>query len=325
MAEYIRPQWDTPRAWVDTVHLPKANRTVKVLQTKLSDFAAFPKGHPQVGTPFADSGSKSAGKNEWFPEEFPDYRFDKALAVTKRWTPVPKLKNFVEDSYRTLRSELFSTGGSKLVRNQPTGRINIKSIVREMQRENGNFDDIYQRRQKVAAKRPVLCMLAQGNPAAMWGNEEFIPKVTAAALSMAWAGMIMGCEVHAYVVVRMHRRENNYLFYPVITPYEALDETDLALYFHRDVFRWAISCMGTSHPEVRSFGFDDDGNMAGVESGYFVEAAKELFKPDILFKFGSCLDKDQADFQINPDWELEKMLDTIVDGIRSNKSLYKAA
>lgn len=182
-------------------------------------------------------------KSEWVPRTFNNHK--DARQFCKDFTPPPKLIQQAKVLSRELIRELIQNGGTpRILRHQVTGRFDstsMRRVITDLQKGQFSAENTlpFKKRERLAPSRPHVGISADGSWRQFWQDSQYIPRVSALSMGVAWACEAVNCPVTA-AITRKH--EGGYGEYDMSTtalimPGKQVNTADFSVVFHPELYR----------------------------------------------------------------------------------------
>lgn len=287
----------------------------------LRDFAKYYAEDSRQEGQYEDDWDTSWGhKNKWIDKKI--HNADDAMDAIRDFRFPHELRIESEKAAADLTNIFQEVAVSVRVRHQLVGRLDpmkLPALAEGYARGHYAVEEAlpYVRRELLPAKTPVIAILASGANVEMWGDPDYIPRVSAIATGLLWACEAAGIQTYTALVMehcRLRGRGKKYSPYDfgvygmmVATPFETTPLSAYGVAFHRDVWRYGHMTAQMADYESNKRFMEMQGKTTDDSCGYYwpsrtggraVQWAKEVLLADLVIAIGGIDDEKDADIRL---------------------------
>ena len=181
----------------------------------------------------------------WVKERFNDP--EKARQFCKDFSPPRQIIEQAKVLSRELIRELIQNGGTpRILRHQASGRFDptaMRRVVTDLRKGTFSAENTlpFKVREKLAPSRPHVGIAADGSWRQFWRDDNYIPRVAALSLGVAWACEAVACPVTA-AITRKNDGGGRYGHFDMsvgamILPGVPVNTADFGVVFHPELYR----------------------------------------------------------------------------------------
>lgn len=294
-------------------------------------------------------------KSKWVTRAF--RHTSEAREFCKNFAPPAEIVHSARVLSREMVRELFQNGGTnRIERELSYGKFDANRMNRVMRDiKKGTFSPEntrpFKNRERLNPSRPHVGIVADGSWGTFWRDNEYVPRVMALMMGIAWACEAINCPATAAFTRRNDARRSSSFFGPDLTqlqydlgatlvcaPSLKMKTSDLAIGFHPELYRMGTAFVCACHYDsvrVRTNMRDatDEylrnnispnvvGNECSSGGGYGVAYMKSM-GASVTVAIGDIDDDNKATVKLAADTKLEdairKIAKTVGDQLRARR------
>ena len=304
-----------------------------------TDLARYYKSH-------LPSGERQYDGNGWFDSSSPKSKYipirisslAQARKAIEEFQFPTELRNRALAMSRKLIWALTETKRPRVARRQAEGKFDAMASGRMLNAVRGgtydpNVTKPFKRINRDKPQPPHVGIIAAGNWAAMWNDDDYIPNIGVLSMAVAWACEALGCLTTAAIGRKVRGRYRDVvadhlgLIY-VAKPNQTIPLKAYSVLMHRELYRIGHSLVQIAHPkncEVKRGAAAPRYLNGSTESS---EQADEHFRGVAWLKQQGCTitvaigrfdDAKDADVHIDGKMNIDDAIDTIAKKLEAQK------
>ena len=204
---------------------------------------------------------RGSASSKWVKESFNNP--EKAASFCKNFMPPREIVEQAKVLSRELVRELIQNGGTpRILRHQMNGRFDstsMRRVITDLQKGQFSAENTlpFKKRERLAPSRPHVGICADGSWRQFWQDDNYIPRVAALSLGVAWACEAVNCPVTA-AITRQNSGGDRYGRYDMsvtglILPGVQVNTADFGVVFHPELYRMSTFYVEGCSEETMTF------------------------------------------------------------------------